>query len=130
MKVPREAILITEIEGEKFFPREARNYRPYAPLCRCLWQRHRCYLAAQPPHPRGASDGPALCYPFMLAKLSHYAPLFNLLCSIMLSIISKNGNFDITNDKTISPFSFQPNLKGERRVVEKQPLEFHTHCWY
>jgi len=55
-KVPREPILITENEGEKFFPRFARNN--HAP---CL------YLAAfqsvnaliyQPPHPWGASDGP------------------------------------------------------------------------
>ena len=34
-KVLREPSLITENEGENFFPRFARNDRRYAPLCHC-----------------------------------------------------------------------------------------------
>ena len=48
-KVPQQPILITENEGEKIFPRFARNDRPYAPLSRCLRQRHCFHLSAAPP---------------------------------------------------------------------------------
>ena len=46
--MPWEPILITENEGEKFFPRFA-------------WKPSAASLLYQPPHPWGASDGPAQC---------------------------------------------------------------------
>ena len=50
-KVPREPILITENEGENFFPPS----RLYLDLDAFLSVNALIY---QPPHPRGASDGP------------------------------------------------------------------------
>ena len=49
-KVPRQPILITEDEGENFFPRFARNDRRYAyvPLYPCLRQRHHSHSSSAP----------------------------------------------------------------------------------
>ena len=47
-KVPPEPILITENEGENFFPHFARNDQRYAPLSCCLRQRHPSDLSAAP----------------------------------------------------------------------------------
>ena len=56
-KVSREPILINENEGEKIF-RASRGIITRLYVAAFLWQRHRSDLAAQPPHPWGASDGP------------------------------------------------------------------------
>ena len=61
-------------------------------------------------------NGSPLCYSFMLAKRSCYPPVFILLRSIMLSIVSKhqqNDKYDIT--KFHLPLSSQ--IKSEGRAA-------------
>ena len=89
MKVPWEPILITEYEGEFFFPRFARNDRRYTPLSRCLRQRHH---SDQLPHPWGASDGPdsAMVNPYInennnVYKLRTFPPIARMGTSYLCS---------------------------------------------